>query len=150
MESHGLKYKHVIKHKADLERVLPEFEKAPAKGEQNLQPFAPLIRWGVAFSTAAEMQLKKENLRSEIEAAEDQLAESRLTIDRIKSVTDDINEMNMAAYYAEQKAKLIDRKMVIDKIVLTDQEQAVDYQKKLHGFEKIYFEKLLEAAKANA
>ena len=54
----------------------------------------------------------------------------------------------MAEYYESQVKSLTERKLAVDKIAVTDQEQAVDYQKKLHGFEKIYFDKLLEAVKA--
>ena len=53
----------------------------------------------------------------------------------------------MAQYYENQVKSITDRKLEVDKLAVTDQEQAVEYQKKLHGFEKLYFDKLLELVK---
>jgi hypothetical protein len=53
----------------------------------------------------------------------------------------------MEEYYDTQVKALTERKLAIDKIKLQDQEQAVEYQKKLFNFEKTYFEKLLELVK---
>lgn len=53
----------------------------------------------------------------------------------------------MAEYYEQQVKILTERKLTVDKIKLQDQEQAVEYQKKLFNFEKTYFEKLLELVK---
>ena len=68
MESHGLKYENVKNHKAALEAALPKFvdRPKPPKGEYNIGPFKDLIDWGVQFATAAEMELRKENLEAEI------------------------------------------------------------------------------------
>ena len=46
----------------------------------------------------------------------------------------------MEEYYDTQVKALTERKLAIDKIKLQDQEQAVEYQKKLFNFEKTYFE----------
>ena len=53
----------------------------------------------------------------------------------------------MEEYYHGQAAKLHERKLKVDKIHNLDQEQAIEYQKKLHGFEHAYFEKLTAAVK---
>ena len=49
----------------------------------------------------------------------------------------------MAEHYDSQVASLKNRKVEIDKLQVIDQDQAVMYQKKLHAFEKGYFDKLL-------
>lgn len=55
----------------------------------------------------------------------------------------------MAEYYESQVKSLTLRKLSIDKLAVQDQEQAVEYQKKLHAFEKAYFDKLLAAVREN-
>ena len=86
MESTGLNYSVVKQHHDELVNILPEFRKPidqqpePIQDEKNpkavkrkkvdIQPFASLIEWGVEFSTAAEMELRKSNLEKEIEKLE--------------------------------------------------------------------------------
>ena len=69
MESHGLKYENVKKHKEIMEGILPSFVETRQnikRQEFNLGPYKPLIEWGVAFGTAAEIELRKEALEAEI------------------------------------------------------------------------------------
>ena len=110
-------------------------------------PFLPLIEWGVEFSTAAEMELKKENLEKAIAQLEKDKERANLKIARLEAVSDDIANERMAEYYESQVKSLMDRSAQIGMVASTDQSQAVDYQKKLHGFEKKYFDKLLEAVR---
>jgi len=90
MDSHGLKYKNIQKHKASLEAVLPEFTKnvpnppksADGRMNYNLNPFLPMIQWGVKFCTAAEIELKKEDLEKAIKKLNDESADAKLLINR--------------------------------------------------------------------
>ena len=149
MESHGLKYDNVKKHTDELKGILDKFVDVPKppKGEFNIGPMKPLIEWGINFGTAAEMDLRRDNLIKEIDSLKKTRESCDLLIKRNEAISQDINEENMAEYYESQELALKDRKLKIDEIAVTDQGQAVDYQKKLHGFEKAYFEKLLEAVK---
>lgn len=62
-ESHGLTYKNVLAHRDELAAVVGKFEKDEKpieKGDFNLFPFLPLIKWAHQFSIGAEIELKKE------------------------------------------------------------------------------------------
>ena len=162
-ESTNLTYSNVKLHHDELVALFEEFKKPlseqpePVQDEKNpkaarrkkidIQPFAPLIEWGVEFSTAAEMELRKETLEKEIEKLEAEKEKCNLKIQRIDAVSDDIAAENMAEYYESQVKTLMENSAEISMIASTDQSQAVDYQKKLHGFEKKYFDKLLEAVR---
>lgn len=154
MESHSLTFKHVSKHKEELEALKPQFEKdeipEPAEeGQQtyNINPFLPLIEWGLQFATAAEIELRKDTLEKDIKTLETRRADANLKIKRIDMIQTDIGEVNMADHYAGQISKTQERKAIVDEIHNTDVQQANDYQKLLHGFEKKYFEKLTAAVK---
>lgn len=93
------------------------------------------------------MELRKETLEADIQRLQKDRKKCELAIERNNAVSQDIADENMAQYYENQVATLTERKFKVDEIAVTDQGQAVDYQKKLHGFEKLYFDKLLEAVK---
>ena len=149
MEASTLKYDNVKIHRDELASVKGEFadNPRPAKDEVNLGPFAPLIEWGVQFATGAEMILKVEKTKQDIRDLEEAVKTAELVIKRNETILEDIEEAKMGEYYSNQVINLEERKLIIDKIKLQDQEQAVDYQKKLFNFEKVYFEKLLELVK---
>lgn len=63
------------------------------------KPFTDLIKWGIAFSTAAEMELKVDNLKKEIIQLDKKKADAELKVTRIDSVSNDIVEQNMTEYY---------------------------------------------------
>lgn len=93
------------------------------------------------------MELRKVSLETDIANMRKEKDEMKLVIQRNEAVSQDITDENMAQYYENQVKSLTDRKLKIDKVALTDQDQAVEYQKKLHGFEKLYFDKLMELVK---
>ena len=119
MESHGLKYENVKKHKETMEGVLAAFKVEgvrtnKAKKEFNLLPFAPLIEWGVAFGTAAEIELRKEALEEDIAKLVKQRDQCELALQRNEAISRDITAENMAEYYEGQVKSLTDRKLKID------------------------------------
>jgi len=150
MESHGLKYENVKLHKGILEEEVQYFVESknnPAKKEYNIGPFKPLIEWGIAFGTAAEIELRKEALAEEIATLQKEKAACELAIRRNDAISADITAENMAEYYESQVKSLCERKTKIEFVANQDQQQAQEYQKKLHGFDKLYFDKLLAAVK---
>lgn len=155
MESHGLTYAHILKHKAGLEAQLPHFQNnnpnpgKDDKGKQlfNLFPFLAMIEWGVSFATAACIDLEKEDLDQQIAVLNQQLEDAKLLIERTTKVLEDIDEVKMVEYYEERPNDLAERKLTVDRIHIEDQRQAIAYQKELHNFEKTYFEKLRAAVK---
>ena len=103
MESHGLTYSHVEKHKKELEGVIDAFKqdnKNPGKdkdGKQlyNLFPFLPIMEWGLHFATAAAIELKKDDLERSIRLLNQQLADAKLLIERTDQIITDIEEVQM-------------------------------------------------------
>ena len=149
MEPSGLKYENIAHHKEQLASIADQFvdNPKPAQNEVNLGPFKPLIQWGLEFSTGAEIILKEKKIDADIAELEGQKTRAQRVIERNETIKQDIADANMAEYYESQVKILTERKLTIDKIKLQDQEQAVEYQKKLFNFEKTYFEKLLELVK---
>ena len=158
MESHGLTYAYIAKHKAELEASIDAFKrdnKNPGQDDQgrqqyNLFPFLSIIEWGVHFSTAAAIELKKDDLERSIKTLNQQLADAKLLIERNEQILTDIQEVEMQDYYENQPQTLAERKHTVDVIHIEDQRQSLAYQKELHHFEKTYFEKLRAAVKAAA
>ena len=149
MEPSGLKYENIALHKEQLASIVDKFvdNPKPAQDEVNLGPFAPLIEWGIAFASGAEIILKDKKIEADIAEQEAKKTRAQRVIERNETIKQDIADANMAEYYENQVKILTERKLTIDKIKLQDQEQAVEYQKKLFNFEKTYFEKLLELVK---
>ena len=158
MESHGLTYSHVEKHKKELEGVIDTFKqdnRNPGKDENgkqqyNLFPFLPIMEWGLEFATAAAIELKKDDLERSIKTLQQQLADAKLLIERTEQIITDIEEVKMSEYYDNQPHTLAERKHTVDVIHIEDQRQSLSYQKELHHFEKTYFEKLRAAVKEAA
>lgn len=149
MEPSGLKYENITYHKEQLASIVDQFEDnpRPGKDEVNLGPFKPLIEWGIEFASGAEIILKDQKIQEDIAVQEAKKTRAKRVIERNETIKQDIADANMAEYYESQVKTLTERKLTIDKIKLQDQEQAVEYQKKLFNFEKTYFEKLLELVK---
>lgn len=149
MEPSGLKYENIAHHKEQLASIVGQFvdNPKPAQNEVNLGPFKPLIEWGLEFATGAEIILKEQKIDADIAEHEAKKTRAQRVIERNETIKQDIADANMAEYYESQVKILTERKLQIDKIKLQDQEQAVEYQKKLFNFEKTYFEKLLELVK---
>ena len=149
MDPATLKYDNVLAHRDQLASMNNEkwFDEKPEQGEVDITPFKPFMEWGFQFATGAEMILKVEKTKQDIKDLEESIKTAELVIERNDTILADIEEAKMSEYYSNQIIVLEERKLVIDKIKLQDQEQAVDYQKKLFNFEKVYFEKLLELVK---
>jgi len=108
------------------------------------------MEWALEFSTAAAIELKKDDLERSIKSLEQQLADAKLLIERTEQIIADIDEVQMQEYYADQPQTLAERKHAVDVIHIDDQRQSLAYQRELHNFEKTYFEKLRAAVKEAA
>lgn len=73
-----------------------------------------MIQWGVKFCTAAEIELKKEELEKGIKKLESDVADAKLLINRTEQIEKDIEDVQMEDFYSAHPTQLAERKFQID------------------------------------
>lgn len=103
------------------------------------------IRWGICFSQYAERVLEQLENQTTIKRLREERAQMTGESDLILNLTQKNEEMGLEQLYGTLIEKLRTRQRdFYERMIQRDCEQAMDYQKRLANFEKIYFKRYIE------
>lgn len=132
-----------------VEQVLARVKtlEGPANSSEfDMSPYMFLLEWSKDFCEAARIDLRLFAMENEINAIKHKVDLRNLQVARYDTLFKDNEELGFSQFFDNSIANIEGRLVVMNQVTEIDQNQALEYQKNLSGFEKTYFAEYIRLA----